>query len=58
MAEGHDNTTTIADRLAVTHNAVHEHIGRIFAKLGLPSVNSGHRRVQAVLTYLDHRQPG
>ncbi|MFD3499710.1 response regulator [Streptomyces sp. NPDC058676] len=54
MAEGHDNTA-IADRLAVTDNAVHKHIGRIFAKLGLAAAGSGHRRVQAVLAYLEHR---
>ncbi|WP_411148095.1 hypothetical protein [Streptomyces sp. A30] len=37
-------------------DAVHKHIGRIFTKLGLPAANSGHRRVQAVLAHLDHRQ--
>ncbi|MGP4024148.1 response regulator transcription factor [Actinomadura sp. 3N407] len=56
MAEGHDNTT-IAGRLAITHNAVHKHIGNIFAKLNLSPADAGHRRVQAVLTYLGHRQP-
>jgi DNA-binding NarL/FixJ family response regulator len=52
MAEGHDNTT-IRDRLVVTDNAVHKHIGNIFAKLGLAPADSGHRRVLAVLAYLD-----
>ncbi|GAA2729047.1 response regulator transcription factor [Actinocorallia aurantiaca] len=52
MAEGHDNTT-VADRLAITLNAVHKHIGNIFAKLGLSPTDSGHRRVQAVLAYLN-----
>ncbi|MFE9174030.1 response regulator [Streptomyces kebangsaanensis] len=56
MAEGHDNTT-VADRLAITINAVHKHIGNIFAKLGLSPTDSGHRRVQAVLAYLDRRHP-
>jgi DNA-binding NarL/FixJ family response regulator len=56
MAEGHDNAT-IAGQLVITHNAVHKHIGNIFAKLGLSPSDGGHRRVQAVLTYLDHRQP-
>jgi DNA-binding NarL/FixJ family response regulator len=51
MAEGHDNTT-VADRLSISHNAVHKHIGNIFAKLGLSPEDSGHRRVQAVLAYL------
>ena len=51
MAEGHDNTT-IGERLVVTDNAVHKHIGNIFAKLGLAPHDSGHRRVLAVLAYL------
>ncbi|BCJ61976.1 hypothetical protein Jiend_53980 [Micromonospora endophytica] len=51
MAQGYDNST-IADRLVITHNAVHKHIGNIFAKLGLAVTDSGHRRVLAVLTYL------
>ncbi|MFG2004845.1 LuxR C-terminal-related transcriptional regulator [Spirillospora sp. NPDC048911] len=51
MAEGKDNTT-IAARLVITENAVHKHIGNIFAKLGLSPADSGHRRVLAVLTYL------
>ncbi|MFE2110486.1 LuxR C-terminal-related transcriptional regulator [Kitasatospora sp. NPDC059463] len=51
MAEGKDNTT-IAARLVITENAVHKHIGHIFAKLGLAPADSGHRRVLAVLTYL------
>jgi hypothetical protein len=37
----------------ITANAVHKHIGNIFAKLGLGVTDSGHRRVQAVLTYLN-----
>jgi DNA-binding NarL/FixJ family response regulator len=52
MAEGHGNTT-IAGRLVVTENAVHKHIGNIFAKLGLPPADTGHRRVLAVLAYLN-----
>jgi DNA-binding NarL/FixJ family response regulator len=51
MAEGKDNTT-IAARLVIGENAVHKHIGNIFAKLGLSPADSGHRRVLAVLTYL------
>lgn len=51
MAEGHDNST-IAQRLFITDNAVHKHVGGIFLKLGLPAGDSGHRRVRAVLTYL------
>jgi DNA-binding NarL/FixJ family response regulator len=55
MAQGHDNTT-IAGRLVVTDNAVHKHIGNIFAKLGLAVTDSGHRRVLAVLAYLNGRR--
>lgn len=52
MAQGHDNDT-IAQQLVITDNAVHKHIGNIFAKLGLVVTDSGHRRVLAVLTYLN-----
>jgi len=52
MAQGHDNNA-IAERLAVTDNAVHKHIGNIFAKLGLAVADSEHRRVLAVLAYLN-----
>lgn len=55
MAQGHDNTT-IAAKPVVTDNAVHKHIGNIFAKLGLAVTDSGHRRVLAVLAYLHNRQ--
>ncbi len=54
VAEGMDNQA-IADRLFVTDNAVHKHIGGIFAKLGLAASDSGHRRVLAVLMYLNGR---
>jgi DNA-binding NarL/FixJ family response regulator len=56
MAQGHDNNT-IAHRLVITDNAVHKHIGSIFAKLGLAVTDSGHRRVLAVLTYLNGAGP-
>lgn len=51
MAEGLDNTS-IAGTLVVTETAVSKHIGNIFAKLGLSTRDSGHRRVLAVLAYL------
>ncbi|MCP9959878.1 MULTISPECIES: response regulator [Streptomyces] len=54
MAEGRDNAT-IAARLVVTERAVSKHIGNVFLKLGLPPSDSGHRRVLAVLAYLDSR---
>ena len=52
MAQGHDNTA-IGRQLVITDNAVHKHIGNIFTKLGLAVTDSGHRRVLAVLTYLN-----
>jgi DNA-binding NarL/FixJ family response regulator len=52
MAQGHDNNA-IAQQLVITDNAVHKHISNIFAKLGLVVSDSGHRRVLAVLTYLN-----
>ncbi|MER7989956.1 response regulator transcription factor [Streptomyces noursei] len=54
MAEGRDNTT-IAAQLVVTERAVSKHIGNVFLKLGLPASDSGHRRVLAVLAYLNQR---
>ncbi|MFJ8188031.1 LuxR C-terminal-related transcriptional regulator [Streptomyces sp. NPDC096105] len=54
MAEGHDNTT-IAKTLVVTERSVSKHIGNVFLKLGLPQSDSGHRRVLAVLAYLNNR---
>ncbi len=51
MAEGHSNAT-IGSLLVVSDGAVHKHIGNIFAKLGLPTTDAGHRRVLAVLAYL------
>ncbi|MFH8734564.1 MULTISPECIES: response regulator transcription factor [unclassified Streptomyces] len=52
MAEGRGNTT-IAETLVVSERAVSKHIGNVFAKLGLPPSDSGHRRVLAVLAYLN-----
>ncbi|RZS44763.1 LuxR family two component transcriptional regulator [Herbihabitans rhizosphaerae] len=52
MAQGYGNTE-IARRLVVTERAVHKHIGNIFAKLDLPPEDTGHRRVLAVLAYLE-----
>jgi DNA-binding NarL/FixJ family response regulator len=52
MAEGRDNTT-IAQTLVITERAVSKHIGNVFLKLGLPSDDVGHRRVLAVLAYLN-----
>ncbi|MFD7512737.1 LuxR C-terminal-related transcriptional regulator [Streptomyces sp. NPDC059853] len=52
MAEGHDNAT-IAAALVITERSVHKHIGNVFLKLGLPPTDTGHRRVRAVLAYLN-----
>ncbi|MFI9846257.1 LuxR C-terminal-related transcriptional regulator [Nonomuraea sp. NPDC051941] len=52
MAQGLGNND-IGKRLFITDNAVHKHIGNIFTKLGLPPAEGGHRRVLAVLAYLD-----
>jgi DNA-binding NarL/FixJ family response regulator len=52
MAQGHDNAT-IARTLVITERSVSKHIGSIFVKLDLPPSDSGHRRVLAVLAYLN-----
>jgi DNA-binding NarL/FixJ family response regulator len=51
MAEGRSNAA-IADGLVLTVGAVEKHIASIFTKLGLPQSGTDHRRVLAVLTYL------
>jgi DNA-binding NarL/FixJ family response regulator len=52
MAQGRANGD-IAAGLTITERAVHKHVGNIFAKLDLPPSDSGHRRVLAVLAYLN-----
>jgi DNA-binding NarL/FixJ family response regulator len=52
MAEGHTNAG-VARRLMVTEKAVSKHINSIFTKLNLPADADGHRRVLAVLAYLN-----
>jgi DNA-binding NarL/FixJ family response regulator len=52
MAEGLSNEG-VAERLVVTVSAVERHITSMFHKLGLSEHRQSHRRVQAVLTYLD-----
>lgn len=51
MAEGKANAA-IARELFVSDAAVAKHINKIFAKLGLRDEDATHKRVQAVLTYL------
>jgi DNA-binding NarL/FixJ family response regulator len=53
MAEGQANSG-IAARLVITDRAVGKHINNVFAKLGLPTDTDGHRRVLAVLEYLQN----
>jgi DNA-binding NarL/FixJ family response regulator len=53
MAQGHDNAT-ISAKLVITERAVSKHIGNVFLKLRLPPADIGHRRVLAVLAYLNH----
>ena len=52
MAEGHSNTA-IAQHLVVSASTVEKHIGNVFTKLGLPPDDTVHRRVRAVLAYLN-----
>ena len=51
MAEGRSNAA-IANALVVTDGAVEKHISSIFGKLGLTVSDTDHRRVLAVLAYL------
>ena len=52
MAEGRSNTG-IAQQLVVSDGAVEKHITSILTKLDLPVSDTEHRRVLAVLTYLN-----
>jgi DNA-binding NarL/FixJ family response regulator len=54
MAEGRSNAA-IASKLVVTQRAVEKHVHSIFSKLRLPPVETDHRRVLAVLRYLEAR---
>jgi DNA-binding NarL/FixJ family response regulator len=52
MAEGRSNSA-IAQLLVVSDGAVEKHVSNIFAKLDLPASTNDHRRVLAVLRYLE-----
>ncbi len=52
MAEGRSNTG-IATALVVTEGAVEKHVSSIFTKLGLPPAEQDHRRVLAVLRWIE-----
>ena len=52
MAQGRSNAA-ICDELVVSEGAVEKHVSNIFTKLGLLPAESDHRRVLAVLRYLE-----
>jgi len=52
MAEGRSNAA-IAGALVVSEGAVEKHVANIFAKLDLPVSEKDHRRVLAVLRFLE-----
>jgi DNA-binding NarL/FixJ family response regulator len=54
MAEGRSNAA-IASTIVVTPRAVEKHVKSIFQKLRLPPAETDHRRVLAVLRYLEAR---
>jgi len=54
MAEGRSNTA-IAEQLVITQRAVEKHVKNIFQKLRLAPADTDHRRVLAVLRYLEAR---
>jgi DNA-binding NarL/FixJ family response regulator len=54
MAEGRSNNG-IAHRLYITEGAVEKHVRSILMKLHLPTTGDDHRRVLAVVAYLESR---
>jgi DNA-binding NarL/FixJ family response regulator len=52
MAEGRSNSA-IAAILVVSERAVEKHVSNIFSKFGLAPSDADHRRVLAVLRYLE-----
>ena len=52
MAEGRSNAA-IAEQLVVSERAVEKHVTSIFGKLGLAASGEDHRRVLAVLRFLE-----
>jgi serine/threonine-protein kinase PknK len=54
MAEGRSNNG-IGRRLYITEGAVEKHVRSILMKLHLPTTDDDHRRVLAVVTYLETR---
>jgi DNA-binding NarL/FixJ family response regulator len=54
MAEGRSNAG-IARKLWVTEGTVEKHVRSVLSKLPLPATDDDHRRVLAVIAYLDSR---
>ena len=54
MAEGRSNAG-IARSLWVTEGTVEKHVRSILMKLNLPETDEDHRRVRAVITFLEAR---
>ena len=54
MAEGNSNSG-IARRLTVSEGTVEKHVNSILMKLQLPESEDDHRRVLAVITFLENR---
>jgi DNA-binding NarL/FixJ family response regulator len=52
MAQGHSNSA-LAHQLSISERAVEKHVSAIFTKLDLPPSQAHHRRVLAVVTYLN-----
>ena len=52
VAEGRSNQA-ISKRLFISEKAVVQHTSRIYDALGLPAASDSHRRVLAVLEYLN-----
>jgi DNA-binding NarL/FixJ family response regulator len=57
MAEGRSNAG-IGRRLWITEGTVEKHVHSIMTKLRLPETDDNHRRVLAVVTFLDNHQTG
>jgi DNA-binding NarL/FixJ family response regulator len=57
LAEGCSNAG-VASRIVVSQRSVEKHVTSIMAKLGLPSEPEAHRRVLAVLAYLEDEAAG
>ena len=52
VAQGHSNTS-VAEQLSLSDRTVEAHMRSVFTKLGLHDDGSTHRRVLAVVKYLE-----